>query len=181
MDKTSFNKIDGFEKKSIEDSLKSMNYGKIFIPPGLKPTMVFPQFNGGTDWGGAAYDINDRMIYVNCSNEAEWFAMINLVEDKKVSLTIMVSNYLIQIAACHNNSNTGLKASINNLSVADKERIKKSIYNGKGLMPAFKNLDEDKLNALSSFILKIGMDEIIEVENSDKIFEIPWVAMVTLN
>ena len=43
-------------------------------------------------------------------------------------------------------------------------------------MPAFKNLDEDKLNALSSFILKIGMDEIIEVENSHEIFEIPWVA-----
>ena len=177
MDKTSFNKIDGFEKKSIEDSLKSMNYGKIFIPPGEKPTMVFPQFNGGTDWGGAAYDINDRMIYVNCSNEAEWFAMINLVEDNKVSLY----NYGKQLfktncTACHSNSNSGLKASINNLSVADKDRIKKSIYNGKGLMPAFKNLDEDKLNALSSFILKIGMDEIIEVENSHEIFEIPWVA-----
>ena len=49
---------------SIEDSLKSLDYGQLFIPPGVKPTMVFPQFNGGTDWGGAAYDINDRMIYV---------------------------------------------------------------------------------------------------------------------
>ena len=27
-----------------------------------------------------------------------------------------------------------------------------------------------------SFILKTGKEEIIEVENSDKIFEIPWVA-----
>ena len=43
-------------------------------------------------------------------------------------------------------------------------------------MPAFKNLDEDELNALSSFILKTGKEEIIEVKNSDKIFEIPWVA-----
>ena len=59
----------------------------------------------------AAYDINDRMIYVNCSNEAEWFAMINLVQGKKVS----VYNYGKQLfntncTACHNNSNIGLKA-----------------------------------------------------------------------
>jgi quinoprotein glucose dehydrogenase len=177
MDQFSLNKIDGFDKKSIEDSLKSMDYGQLFIPPGVKPTMVFPQFNGGTDWGGAAYDRNDRMIYVNCSNEAEWFAMINLLEGKKVSLY----NYGKQLfntncIACHNNSNIGLRASINNFSVADKERIKKSIYNGKGLMPAFKSLDGDELNALSSFILKTGKEEIIKVENSDKIFEIPWVA-----
>ena len=134
MDKTSFNKIDGFEKKSIEDSLKSMNYGKIFIPPGLKPTMVFPQFNGGTDWGGAAYDINDRMIYVNCSNEAEWFAMINLVEDKKYLFTIMENNYLKQIVQLATVIQIrGLKASINNLSVADKDRIKNQSIMEKGL------------------------------------------------
>ena len=31
-----------------------MDYGRLFIPPGLKPTMVFPQFNGKTTGGAAA-------------------------------------------------------------------------------------------------------------------------------
>ena len=42
---------------------------------------------------------------------------------------------------------------MNNFSIADKNRIKNQPHNGKGLMPLFKNLDEDELNALSSFIL----------------------------
>ena len=55
--------------------------------------------------------------------------MINLVKGKKVSLY----NYGKQLfntncIACHNNSNIGLRASINNFSVADNERIKKSIH-----------------------------------------------------
>ena len=48
--------MEGFENKSIKDSLQSMIYGQLYLPPAVKPTMVFPQFNGGTDWGGAAYD-----------------------------------------------------------------------------------------------------------------------------
>ena len=62
-----------------------MNFGELFIPPSEKPTIVFPQFNGGTDWGGAAYDKNNRMIYVNNSNEAEWFAMVNLNKVKQTN------------------------------------------------------------------------------------------------
>ena len=80
-----FNKIDQFEFKGIEDSLIKMNFGELFIPPSEKPTIVFPQFNGGTDWGGAAYDKNNRMIYVNNSNEAEWFAMVNLNKVKQTN------------------------------------------------------------------------------------------------
>ena len=30
-----------------------------------------PQFNGGTDWGGAAFDPETGILYVNASNEPE--------------------------------------------------------------------------------------------------------------
>ena len=85
-----FNKIDQFEFKGIEDSLIKMNFGELFIPPSEKPTIVFPQFNGGTDWGGAAYDKIDRMVYVNNSNEAEWFAMVNLNKVKQTNQTFEI-------------------------------------------------------------------------------------------
>ncbi len=85
-----FNKIDQFEFKGIEDSLIKMNFGELFIPPSEKPTIVFPQFNGGTDWGGAAYDKINRMVYVNNSNEAEWFAMVNLNKVKQTNQTFEI-------------------------------------------------------------------------------------------
>ena len=85
-----FNKIDQFEFKGIKDSLIKMNFGELFIPPSEKPTIVFPQFNGGTDWGGAAYDKINRMVYVNNSNEAEWFAMVNLNKVKQTNQTFEI-------------------------------------------------------------------------------------------
>ncbi|MBK8506458.1 MAG: hypothetical protein IPL46_32235 [Saprospiraceae bacterium] len=44
-----------------------------------------PQFNGGTDWGGAAYDPQHRRLYVNCSNEAEWISMVPAAPTKETT------------------------------------------------------------------------------------------------
>ena len=110
INENTLNQIDDFENKSIKDSLQSMIYGQLYLPPAEKPTMVFPQFNGGTDWGGAAYDPFKRSLFVNSSNEPEWFAMLSFLEDQKISS-----------------------------------------YN-------------------------YGKDKVIEIDNNEKIIEVPWVA-----
>jgi quinoprotein glucose dehydrogenase len=48
----------------------------LFPPPGTKGSFVVPQFNGGTDWGGAAFDSASGMLYVSASNEPEAFSML---------------------------------------------------------------------------------------------------------
>ncbi len=53
----------------------------IFDPPSFKGDIVFPQFNGGTDWGGAAVDPEAGMLYVNASNEPELMQVIEAEED----------------------------------------------------------------------------------------------------
>ena len=57
------------------EKLRAMRAGDIFIPPALKPSVVLPQFNGGGEWGGGAFDPQTRLFYVNSSNEAEWISM----------------------------------------------------------------------------------------------------------
>ena len=47
----------------------------LFQPPSAKGEFYFPQFNGGTDWGGAAFDSTTSMLYVNASNEPEAMTM----------------------------------------------------------------------------------------------------------
>src|SRR6185503_5705848 len=56
--------------------LKKMRTGSLFTPPGLQPSVVLPQFNGGGEWGGGAFDPETRLFYVNASNEAEWISMV---------------------------------------------------------------------------------------------------------
>jgi quinoprotein glucose dehydrogenase len=174
IDENALNQIEGFENKSIKDSLQSMIYGQLYLPPAVKPTMVFPQFNGGTDWGGAAYDPSDRSLYVNTSNEPEWFAMLNLLEDQKISSY----NYGKQLFnsncnICHNSAQNNI---LNSVRVNDRQHIKTILINGKGAMPAFPHFDAKAVDALSDYIVGMGKDKVIEIDNNEKILEIPWVA-----
>ena len=45
--------------------VEGANFGKLFTPIGLKPTVLFPSTNGGANWGGAAFDPDSQTLYVN--------------------------------------------------------------------------------------------------------------------
>jgi len=49
----------------------------LYDPPSFKGDIVQPQFNGGTDWGGAAVDPETAYLYVTTSNEPELMQVIN--------------------------------------------------------------------------------------------------------
>lgn len=49
---------------------------RLFSPPDTTGTIVQPQFNGGTNWGGAAVDPTSGMLYVNASNVPELITMV---------------------------------------------------------------------------------------------------------
>ena len=53
-----------------------MRTGDVFLPPGPEPSVVLPQFNGGHEWGGSAFDPESGLLYINASNEAEWISMV---------------------------------------------------------------------------------------------------------
>lgn len=48
----------------------------LFQPLSTKGDFIVPQFNGGTDWGGAAFDKETGILYVNASNEPEGLQML---------------------------------------------------------------------------------------------------------
>lgn len=48
----------------------------IFQPPTTRGSFMMPQFNGGSDWGGAAFDPETGMLYINASQEPEAMTML---------------------------------------------------------------------------------------------------------
>jgi quinoprotein glucose dehydrogenase len=54
---------------------------QIYDPPSFAGDIIFPQFNGGTDWGGAAVDPETGFLYVNASNEPELMRVVEADED----------------------------------------------------------------------------------------------------
>src|SRR4029079_18343431 len=69
-----------------------------YAPPSLEGTIVFPGFDGGAEWGGAAFDPDTALLYVN-SNEMPW--IIKLIPNNDTAL------YNSKCATCHREDRKG--------------------------------------------------------------------------
>ena len=124
-----------------------------FVPFSVgKDTIVFPGFDGGAEWGGAAADPQTGILYVN-ANDVAWTGALaeNTAENTSKAL------YMSQCAVCHGEKRTGSPPSMpslvgvgNRMSTAD---IAATIKNGKGRMPGFANLADDQIAALLSYVM----------------------------
>ena len=114
-----------------------------FVPFSVgKDTVIFPGFDGGAEWGGAAADPETGILYVN-ANDVAWTGALaeNSAENSPKAL------YLTQCAVCHGEKMAGSPPAIPSLvGVSDRMSaadIAATIRNGKGRMPGFANLESD--------------------------------------
>ena len=125
---------------------KRDSYG-IFTPPSLRGTILFPGTDGGGEWGGAAFDPETALLYVN-SNEQPW--IIRMVTHDTTSL------YKNNCASCHRTDRTGEPPTFPSLVDIGKrmprEEITKIIAQGTGRMPAFDYLGRG-INEIVDFLL----------------------------
>lgn len=68
-------------QKEVEKYFDRYGSSELFPAPSEKGDIVLPQFNGGTDWGGAAVDPFSGMLYVNTSNVPEVLTMVTTGSD----------------------------------------------------------------------------------------------------
>ena len=141
-----------------------------FVPFSVgKDTVIFPGFDGGAEWGGAAADPQTGIVYVN-ANEMAWTAALaeNTSENTPKAL------YLNQCAICHGEKMAGSPPAIPSL-VGVSERmsaadVAATIKNGKGRMPGFANLenDSDQWYGLLAYVMSRGVKNGGTRENGGK-------------
>ncbi len=128
-----------------------------FLPPSREGTIIFPGFDGGADWGGAATD-PDGVLYVN-GNEMPW--VMTMVETKSKGGEPLATGEAIftQIcAACHGLDRMGNKAQNVPPLLGVEQRLKKPdvlalLKTGKGVMPAFDFLTENQRQLVVDYLL----------------------------
>src|SRR5687768_13296853 len=137
-----------------------MRMGSVFTPPGLQPSVVLPQFNGGGEWGGGAFDPETRLFYVNASNEAEWISMMpSKAHDKMTVNELGRMLYGAVCSACHGfeqvvNTNAPSFASLKAVKERlNKEQILQLLETGRNQMPSFATLSKLEKRAVASFLL----------------------------
>lgn len=134
---------------------QSGNYGA-HPPPSVDQTIMFPGYDGGMEWGGAAAD-PEGILYVNV-NEIPWF--YQLVPTKKPdgsTLPFGEKQYLIHCASCHGTDRkgnpTGGFPSLENISSRlNKDVVMQIMKKGGGRMPAFDQVSEARREAIIKFL-----------------------------
>jgi quinoprotein glucose dehydrogenase len=127
-----------------------------FQPPSREGSIVFPGFDGGAEWGGAATD-PDGVLYVN-GNEMPW--ILTMVETRRKEGESAASGAALfqQICAvCHGSERQGNPGqNVPSLVGVEKrlqaEDLLKLLQTGKGVMPAFDFLTEGQRTRLVAFL-----------------------------
>jgi len=130
-----------------------------FVPFSVgKDTVIFPGFDGGAEWGGAAADPETGILYVN-SNEMAWAAALAENTDESTPKLL----YLNQCAVCHGEKMLGSPPAIPALvgigSRRSEAEVAATIKNGIGRMPGFSNLADEQLTGLLSYVMSGGANE----------------------
>jgi len=124
-----------------------------FVPPSLEGTVIFPGFDGGGEWGGAAFDPASGLLYVN-ANEMPW--ILRLVESPQNRQSTGRGLYNARCAGCHRQDMTGSPPEFPSLVEIAKRRTQAQIaaivHDGSGRMPAFAQLPPDAASAIVAYI-----------------------------
>lgn len=124
-----------------------------FVPPSLEGTVIFPGFDGGGEWGGAAFDPASGRLYVN-ANEMPW--ILRLVETPRNRQATGRSLYHSDCAGCHRPDMKGSPPEFPSLvgiqNRHTRQEIAGIIHNGSGRMPAFAKLPPDAVAAIVAYV-----------------------------
>lgn len=150
---------------------------RIYAPPGLKPVLLFPGYDGAAEWGGASADPEDGILYVN-SNEMAWLLEMEENKPDLEGLSYGESVYQKYCAVCHQKDRNGMAASgfpslINISNKLSKEELLKQIKLGKGMMIGFPQLTSIEKEGLISFLMDEN-DKREVVSNLSESEEIPY-------
>lgn len=147
---------------------KKLRSGNMFVPPSKQGGFIFPGFDGGGEWGGAAVDIETKILYVNASELPWWTGMIDNPALSSAKITTVKelgrSLYNTHCIACHGKDMMGNGSTIPSLVQLNKRmnesQLRKIIDNGRNMMPAVKSVSETEKAAIANFLLDLQEKEI---------------------
>ncbi len=137
---------------------RQIKFKEQFHPPSREGSWIFPGFDGGGEWGGAAVDPETQVLYVN-SSELPWaMIMVDLPGDDLTSGAKSPgrSVYNKYCFACHGVDLKGNGTSFPSLlQIGSKyaaDEIRNILKNGINMMPAFQQIPDRELDALIAFL-----------------------------
>jgi len=170
-------------KNEVLHRMQGLRYGNMFIPPGKKPSLVFPGFDGGAEWGGSAYDPTTGTMYIN-ANEMAWvLTMIDAKHQEGARENYIQAGIRLYSQNCLNCHGTDRKGAGNYPSLVGiekkykEEEILNLLASGRRMMPSFARLSFAEKSAIVSYITqnkKEGVKTFSELQKKDDYLNLPY-------
>ena len=137
--------------------LHNIRYGEPFIPPSREGTLIFPGFDGGGEWGGAAS--HEGILYVN-ANVMPWIlTMVEIIPGEQgMKMSPGEMTYRMYCSMCHGPDRKGdpsgtYPSLVHVGDTLSKAEINEIIHNGKGFMPSYSYITEKRIKAVIGYLL----------------------------
>ncbi|MEQ8474068.1 MAG: PQQ-binding-like beta-propeller repeat protein [Marinoscillum sp.] len=137
---------------------------RFYAPPGEDTVLLLPGYDGGGEWGGAAADPQNGVLYVN-SNEMAWLLSLEkAVADSLEWLSGGEQLYVRYCASCHQKDRIGSPESrVPSLIGLNQKYAEDSLINlinkGKGMMPGFPHLTTEEKESIADYLLELETDK----------------------
>ncbi|NQV75955.1 MAG: PQQ-binding-like beta-propeller repeat protein, partial [Bacteroidetes bacterium] len=137
-------------------------YGQIknrkqFTPPSKEGNWIFPDFGGGGEWGGAAVDMETKILYVNSNEVPSTQIMLDAPQTEGSGITPGRSVYNKHCISCHGPELKGSGTEYPSLQNLNKKykvvQLSQIIEQGQNRMPSFKHVPESERKSLIAFLI----------------------------
>ncbi|WP_236657298.1 PQQ-binding-like beta-propeller repeat protein [Acidisarcina polymorpha] len=149
-----------------EEQFKTFRSEGQFVPFTVgRPTIIFPGYDGGAEWGGAAVEPTRAILYVN-ANDIPWTGEL---APTQAAASEGATIYQSQCAVCHGHDRKGSPPEFPSLLEVKKRlsdaAISDIIHNGRGRMPSFPALQDGGLEAVLKYLGESpGMADLAKVD-----------------
>ena len=142
--------------RAVLERFRTLRSGGQFVPPSVQGTIVFPGLDGGGEWGGAAFDPETSVLYVN-ANEMAWTVTLFEPPPRQASSVSGKDLYQQHCAGCHGVEMRGSPPTFPSLlHLTDRltvPEVRAVMSEGTGRMPGFGRLGGEALSAIQRYIL----------------------------
>lgn len=142
----------------VKEVYQNYDYGNMWLSPNHKKGFILlPGFDGGGEWGGAAYDPENQYLYVN-SSEMPWLIDMvpNIVTDTAKGIISGEHLYANNCSSCHGLDRKGNASAFPNLLQINQKYTLDSLLgllkSGRGGMPSFKHLSDKERQTVVKYI-----------------------------
>jgi len=140
---------------------KKVKYNTMFTPPSKDGDWIFPGFDGGGEWGGAAVDPETKIMYIS-NTEMPWAQVMIDVPKNTYEHTLQGighAGYNKYCIACHGpelkGNGTSFPSLVNIGKKYNEQQVSQLVANGRNMMPSFKQIPAIEKAALLAFVLKL--------------------------